>query len=323
MSLLLLLLDEITGGGIITINPLELQTFIDNDSENLILRNDKIRRVTGFNVTYTLNNRGIARCETVDQVYDATGGYRAKIEQRMFLKKLDDTPIFTGRITNTNEKAVESDSNVGVAVEVDGVDYSEVINDVFFEGTFGSDPKPILTVIAGNPGRILTVEPHGFTSGSKVTIEGVLSTTPVINGDHVITVVNPSEFTIPVNITSPGGGGTARIRCHLREIVSTIFNEQLAPLGIIMAPMELGPLIEKTVFDGTVGDALSHLTKVSGWPYRFLPNYNFEMFEAGTKDAGFVLNRSDVIAGPTRIAQSRAKFANRVYLKYGSKALVD
>lgn len=66
----------------------------------------------------------------------------------------------------------------------------------------------ISTIGTGSPGIINTVTPHGLTNGQTVTIAAVVGGTPVINGNHIVTVTDTDTFTIPVNITVAGTGGT-------------------------------------------------------------------------------------------------------------------
>jgi hypothetical protein len=60
----------------------------------------------------------------------------------------------------------------------------------------------------GNPGVVTTSAPHGLTSGDTVVIAGHTGSVPAINGNHSVTVLTTTTFTIPVNITTGGTGGT-------------------------------------------------------------------------------------------------------------------
>jgi len=53
----------------------------------------------------------------------------------------------------------------------------------------------------------LTYIPN-FATGDTVTIAGHSGSTPDINGSHVATITGPNTFTIPVNVTVAGTGGT-------------------------------------------------------------------------------------------------------------------
>lgn len=60
-----------------------------------------------------------------------------------------------------------------------------------------------------NPSVITTGAAHGFLTGHQVAIAGHAGSTPSINGTHVVTVLSPTTFSIPVNVTVGGTGGTA------------------------------------------------------------------------------------------------------------------
>jgi hypothetical protein len=61
-----------------------------------------------------------------------------------------------------------------------------------------------------NPTQITTPVPHGLVSGQVILISGHSGSTPSLNGGngYVVTVVDTTHFTIPVNVTVGGTGGT-------------------------------------------------------------------------------------------------------------------
>ena len=59
-----------------------------------------------------------------------------------------------------------------------------------------------------NPSNILAVG-HGLLSGQSTVIAGHSGSTPNINATHVVTVIDVDNFTIPINVTVPGTGGTS------------------------------------------------------------------------------------------------------------------
>lgn len=69
---------------------------------------------------------------------------------------------------------------------------------------------PITSSSVANPSVITTPVPHGLTTGDSVVIAGHSGSTPSINGEHTVTVVSTTTFTIPVNVTVGGTGGTFR-----------------------------------------------------------------------------------------------------------------
>lgn len=61
-----------------------------------------------------------------------------------------------------------------------------------------------------NPTHITTATPHGLVTGDTVEIASHSGSTPSINGIKVVTVLDATHFTIAVNVTVGGTGGTMR-----------------------------------------------------------------------------------------------------------------
>ena len=59
-----------------------------------------------------------------------------------------------------------------------------------------------------NPTVITTASAHGLQTGQEVTIAGSTGYTAAINGTHSVTVISPTTFSIPVNVSVAGSGGT-------------------------------------------------------------------------------------------------------------------
>jgi len=74
-----------------------------------------------------------------------------------------------------------------------------------------ADAVTITSSSVANPTNILTAAAHGLTSGDSVLIAGHSGSTPDINGYHTVTVVDATNFTIPVNVTVGGSGGTSTL----------------------------------------------------------------------------------------------------------------
>lgn len=70
-------------------------------------------------------------------------------------------------------------------------------------------PAAITSNSIANPTVVTTTAPHGLATGETVKIAGVTGGTPTINGNtRVVTVTGASTFTIPVNASAGGTGGT-------------------------------------------------------------------------------------------------------------------
>jgi len=76
---------------------------------------------------------------------------------------------------------------------------------------FTLDPRnlsiPITSNSIANPTVITTPVAHHLTTGDIVLISGVVTSSPAINGEHTVTVISPTSFSVPVNVTVGGTGG--------------------------------------------------------------------------------------------------------------------
>lgn len=71
---------------------------------------------------------------------------------------------------------------------------------------WGNTAVNILGATANNPTVITTTTGHGLTSGDFTRISGS-NTTPSIDGKHQVTVLSPTTFSIPVNVSGAGTSG--------------------------------------------------------------------------------------------------------------------
>lgn len=69
-------------------------------------------------------------------------------------------------------------------------------------------PIPITSNTAANPSIVTCPIAHGLTTGQIVLISGVATSSPTINGQRTVTVISPTTFSVPVNVTTPGTGGS-------------------------------------------------------------------------------------------------------------------
>lgn len=86
--------------------------------------------------------------------------------------------------------------------------------DAFFgtstSGSSFSPPLPdqqlIVSNTLANPTVITTTNAHGLTTGDVIQVFGSNST-PTINGERTVTVLSPTTFSVPVNVTIAGTAG--------------------------------------------------------------------------------------------------------------------
>lgn len=68
-----------------------------------------------------------------------------------------------------------------------------------------------------NPTVLESPIPHQLTTGMTIRIAGHSGSTPTINGDRVVTVVDKTHFSISVNVTVAGTGGTFEALTQIYE----------------------------------------------------------------------------------------------------------
>lgn len=81
--------------------------------------------------------------------------------------------------------------------------------------------KNITSNSIANP-TVVTATAHGFSNGDTVLIQGVTGSIPSINGSFVISNVLTNSFTVPVNVTTGGTGGTATLMGALTTIAEIV-----------------------------------------------------------------------------------------------------
>ena len=67
----------------------------------------------------------------------------------------------------------------------------------------------IVSSSVANPTVVTSAVAHNLATGNRVVITDHVST-PTLNGEHTATVINATTFSVPVNVTVAGAGGTTR-----------------------------------------------------------------------------------------------------------------
>lgn len=134
-----------------------------------------------------------------------------------------------------------------------------------------------------NPTVITFSKPQPFATGDTVTIVGNITSSPSINGSYVVTKLTTTTFSIPVNVTTGGTGGTVANFVTVAEITKA------GPPGFTRNKLEtsthndgtesyqLGILRQK---DGTltinyIGGDITHATLLSDMLNNISANWKF------------------------------------------------
>jgi hypothetical protein len=67
----------------------------------------------------------------------------------------------------------------------------------------------VVSSSVGNPTVLTTEAPHYLVSGDTARLTGHVGATPALDGDYLVTVLGPTSFSIPKDVTVAGSGGTA------------------------------------------------------------------------------------------------------------------
>ncbi len=76
-----------------------------------------------------------------------------------------------------------------------------------------------------NPTVITTSANHPFANGDVVNIQGHTGSTPAVSGSYTISNVTATSFTVPVNVTGGGTGGTVGLAQPARDMNGAIAGE--------------------------------------------------------------------------------------------------
>lgn len=90
-------------------------------------------------------------------------------------------------------------------------------------------PLTISGNTAANPSVVTTTTPHGLASGMTITVSGSNST-PSLNGSQVVTVISPTTFSVPVNVSVAGTTGsiaTSNITVMIGEPVKSVYTASI------------------------------------------------------------------------------------------------
>ncbi len=143
----------------------------------------------------------------------------------------NEVPAVTTAATGTAIFGVINDTILTYRVDVAGIDSTTASH--IHEGAAGVPGGVIVTLFTGatackqnsgtaiaitsssvgNPTTITTTAPHGLGgtgSTALVRIAGHAGSTPSLNNEYTATVTGTSTFTVPVDVTVAGTGGTAQ-----------------------------------------------------------------------------------------------------------------
>lgn len=144
---------------------------------------------------------------------------------------------------------------------------------------------PITSNSIANPTIVTTPVAHGLTNGDIILISGVATSDPTINGQQVATVTGPTTFSVPVNVTTGGTGGTF-VRAnssgggvgYLQNTAGSGFTNFVGTIQDSPDDITYAALV---TFADSVADPQAQRIEVSGTVDRYL-SFNGNVTGAGT-----------------------------------------
>jgi len=178
------------------------------------------------------------------------------------LSVIDDT-ILTFNIAVTDmDSTILSHIHAG-----DGATNGPVIVNLFIANTVNCKQNADTALVidssrVGNPTTIKLIGAHRLTNPSTflVRIAGHAGSTPSLNGEHSATVTGTTTFTVPVDVTVAGTGGTAQRftlinvtspRCRA-DFTGAIAQTQIRPGNLTLASIQGYGATPRARFDSLV-----------------------------------------------------------------------
>ena len=180
-------------------------------------------------------------------------------------------------------------------------------------------PKVLLTSSVAAASIITTSLAHELSNGQTVLIAGHVGSVPDINGTHVVTVLSPTTFSIPVTVTTGGTlgsvvlnsartGYTMRLSMSVSGYSFTLGAPQsFAPTGVVAADIfdvEVNLHARDTATDG-------NLCRCSGY-FRDLRGTAFARwgFMLRNMNNPLLLGEDAIVGSSVRIVTDAAGFAS-------------
>jgi hypothetical protein len=146
--------------------------------------------------------------QTVIVAYNAANDNFELVNQNLSVLLMGNNSIATAATVNLAAALANSVTLTGHAGPITSLG-TVLAGAIFKLTTSGSTPVAITSSSIASPTNILCAAVHGLTTGDTVLIEGHTGSVPNINGSHVVTVVDTTNYTIAVNVTTGGTGGTS------------------------------------------------------------------------------------------------------------------
>ena len=153
-------------------------------------------------------------------------------------------------------------------------DWNTQSDSIDYTGDLDQRAVPITSSSVANPSVITTGVPHGLAAGHRVLISGHSGSTLGIDGEHVVTVISATTFSIPVDVTVGGTGGTLVPANSLQGGVGylqvTQFDGFTGFVGKLQHSADDTVYTDLVTFDGVTSAPAAQRKTVSGTCNRYL-----------------------------------------------------
>lgn len=279
-------------------------------------RTDKIEMKYKVRIRQPHNERATA-------TFTCVPGFDPPMRSEVILYHQDGvTPLFGGIIFNRRAIGLHSLTYI----EVQCVDWWVYATWRYHTGGYVGPKIDVVSSSVANPSVITTAIAHGLVTGETVFFENHPSTPPLSNTSQVVTVLNATQFTVPVNVTAGGAGGTMQRTTvvTLKRVLQDIILYDLGAFGITLDPAQVdgpggsGPGL--TWVDKTVVEIIRDLTTYSGgYMPKITPGKVLSMSlpNLGVPNAPFSITDTNKNARELTWTESSEKYATRIKLRCG------
>lgn len=182
-------------------------------------------------------------------------------EYNQLLKKLDtDTGVADNNYFSTLEMLPGENIRNKIVDLANKLDSDTGVSDTDYFSSIAHKTGTITAIeISGTNAKITTSSAHGLLTGRRVSIAGSDSS-PLIDDNYTVTVLNSTQFTIPVNILIEGTAGTfdtldfdfADIKVCYNKIISKL-NFDVGVNFSNYTPADVDTIFEAVIIDVNIG----------------------------------------------------------------------
>lgn len=181
--------------------------YADRELPSVLTDNSVLTSTNPFLYQSTIKLSSVSDFETGDVLTQEQ--YLSIYEFNLLLKKLDiDQGVTDSDYFDTLEAKPGDNLRLRLVALAQKLDADPGVASTTFLSSIASQTGAIVSNSAQNPTIITTSSPHGLIDDRIVTVSLVTGSTPDVNGQQTVTVISPTQFSIPINVLIAGSGGS-------------------------------------------------------------------------------------------------------------------